>query len=349
MHDRFDALDFLHYAGSRWRWVALACGIAIGLAGVGSAMLPKRYTATASVMIDPPTGVDARSTTVLSSVYLDSLKTYERLASSDTVFFDALDHLKLREKFAGRSTESLKRSVLLINRPANTRVIEISATLDDPRTAQGLAQYIAEKTVALNRALQERTAIDAEKDAQTVVAAAQVREEAAEKADVRASGTDAMRVEMQNAADLKYRVERDLGEAKAELAVTDSATVRARVTELKAQAEALGQTVAARGLSFEQQQQQQDRADADLRTARAALEGARAKADEIRTASAFRSERLDVFDPGIVPERPSYPNTSLNLILAALLAMVSSAIWLAVRFGYERTQAVRSERAFSLR
>ena len=152
-----DGLEFLEYVWRRRMMLAGVCLTALAIAGGVSLLLTPRYTATASVLIESPGGNDPRAATAVSPVYLESLKTYEMLASSDTLFARALDDLQLRRKYPNASIESLKRRILSFNKPANTSIIEISATLDDPRQAQALAQYIAEHTVALNANLDDRS------------------------------------------------------------------------------------------------------------------------------------------------------------------------------------------------
>ena len=138
MADHFDALEFAGYFRRRWAVVAATCGVAALIAGAVSLLLPKRYTATASILIEAPAGNDTRVATAVSPVYLESLKTYEHLASSDSLFVRALEHLHLRESYEGTSIETLKRRVLKVAKLRETKILEISATLEDPAKAQAL-------------------------------------------------------------------------------------------------------------------------------------------------------------------------------------------------------------------
>src|SRR6202035_566593 len=109
MYQTFDAFEYVDYLRGRWRVMAAACGVALFLSLGVSLLLPKRYTATASIVIEPPGGNDVRLSTAVSPVYLESLKTYERFATSDTLFARAAERFHLLEPGTGQSIESVKR------------------------------------------------------------------------------------------------------------------------------------------------------------------------------------------------------------------------------------------------
>src|SRR5215831_16027 len=111
MYQSFDAFEYVDYLRHRWRVIAAACGIALLLSAGVSLLLPKRYTATASIVIEPPGGNDVRLSTAVSPVYLESLKTYETFASSDSLFARAVERFHLQAGGLGSSMESLKRQV----------------------------------------------------------------------------------------------------------------------------------------------------------------------------------------------------------------------------------------------
>src|SRR3954454_1286142 len=147
--DRLDLLNFAIYLRRKWRFVSITCTVALGAAAVGSLLMPKKYTATASLLIEPPAGNDPRGATAISPVYVESLKTYERFALSDSLFSQALTQLGLRKTYAGSSIESLKKTVLRVSKPRDMKILEISATLPSPVQAQALAKFIAAGTVQL--------------------------------------------------------------------------------------------------------------------------------------------------------------------------------------------------------
>jgi capsular polysaccharide biosynthesis protein len=144
MPESFEMFRYIDHVRRRWPLIAVACGAAAGLAFLAALLMPARYQATARIMIQQPPGADVRYSMAMSQVYLESLKSYELVASGDRLFQDAMNHFNLAQ---GQSIEQLKQSVLKVSVPRNTRILEISVTLHDPVKAQALALYIAEQTV----------------------------------------------------------------------------------------------------------------------------------------------------------------------------------------------------------
>jgi uncharacterized protein involved in exopolysaccharide biosynthesis len=339
----WNAVDLVRYFQSRGQFVAVACATALLVTGVISVLLPKRYTATASLVIEPPAGMDPRSATALSPVYLESLKTYENLVSSDTLFQEAVERLGIRDHHSLSSIESLKRGVLRVSKPVNTRVIEIGVTLDNPGDAQRLASYIAHRAAALNRSIDEGSASDAAAAAEIALKRAEETLGVQRKASDGFVSADAgLEVELSNLAELKYEADRDRGEVQAELAGSgtegDPASSRARAAELERQSNELQKKIESTAERFERFRQRRDSLEAELKAARADYAAAKAKLDDLRSAAGFRGERLELLDPGIIPQRPSFPNIPLNLFVALLLSVIASAGYLSLRFGFERAQ-----------
>src|SRR5690242_18816186 len=132
MADGLDVFRCMSYVRQRWRLVVASCAIAVALAAGISLMLPRQYTATARIVIEPPAGPDPRAVLAISAIYLESLKTYENFATSDSLFQKAADRFQLRASASGVPIETLKQRVLKAVVPRNTRILEISATLPDP-------------------------------------------------------------------------------------------------------------------------------------------------------------------------------------------------------------------------
>ena len=218
---QFDALSFARYARGQWLVFTISCGAAVVLAMLISVALPKRYTATASILIEPPAGNDPRAATAVSPVYLESLKTYERIASSNTMFQEALKRLSIPEAASGASVESLKRTILKVAKPASTKILEISTTLKNPEKAQALAQYMAEKTVQLSKDVDSNSECEVTHDSRNILAAAEARLKRAEEARETAVRTEPianLEDEVTNGSELQFRVRRDLVSANSDLA-----------------------------------------------------------------------------------------------------------------------------------
>ncbi len=244
MPESFEMFRYFDHLRARWRVIAAACGAAVGLAFLVGLLMPSEYTATARVMIEPPAGTDPRVLMAVSPIYIESLKSYELLASGDRLFLDALDHFKLPHS---GSVEQLKNSVLKVAIPRNTKVLEISATLRDPGQAQALALFIAQQTVTLTREVSMRTENDLLANARKQWEDARARVERAERAWAQIAGepasaapdhmakVDAVQAEREAARDSLTAAEKHLEEEQSmtgdrgdRLSVIDPGVVPAR-------------------------------------------------------------------------------------------------------------------------
>ncbi len=311
----------------------------------------------------------------MSSVYLESLKTYERFASSDTAITTALRESGLQKKFEGASIDGIKRSVLKISRPASTKIVEISATLDNPRDAQKLAQHLAEQSVALNRKLDNESSEDLLIEARKALERAENRLQTAERNRdrvIQTEGVEVLQNEVSDTNSLRLSIEEELGKTRAALADAEAEArtlqgsgepadrtmftarevdaMRARVGSLETQAAALAKTSADATAELEGRRQRREPLDTELRVARTDYEVAKNKLADVQSSSAYRAERLEIMDPGVVPQRPSSPNVLLNVMLAALVSLVLSVGYLALSFGYSKARSYpKPVREFSVR
>jgi len=322
----FDAWSFARYARGRWLFFTISCGIAVVFATLISLALPKRYTATASILIEPPAGNDPRAATAVSPVYLESLKTYERVASSNTIFQEALKRLSIPEAASGASVESLKARILKVSKPPSTKILEISATLGNPEKAQALAQYIAEKSVQLSKNADSDSEREVTRDSRSILAVAEARLKRAEEARETALRNEPvanLEDEVANDSELHYRVRRDLVKANSDLAeaveaqqfapkpplesnVTSYnavriAEARARVKQLETEVAKLTQELATKSLILEQRRLHRDGLDTELKAAHGAWEAAHQRLNDVLrkvagagSLSTVRSERLRV-------------------------------------------------------
>ena len=91
MAETFDVFRYMSYLRLRWRWIAASCAIAVTLSLAVTLLLPRQYTATVRIVVEPPAGADLRSAMAVSPIYLESLKTYEHFAASDSLYSFAIN------------------------------------------------------------------------------------------------------------------------------------------------------------------------------------------------------------------------------------------------------------------
>jgi uncharacterized protein involved in exopolysaccharide biosynthesis len=333
----FDAAEFVYYLRRKRSIFLISSAVAVVLTLAVSVMLPKRYTAKSSVLISAPAGNDPRAATAVSSVYLESLKTYESFASSDTLFRRALDHLHL---------EASKPAVLKVSRPGGTTVLEIAVTLHDARQAQALAQYVAEQTVELGRTIDAESANDLTMELRRQAQAAQDRFGRSSRARIafaESNPIEALENDLHDGSVFQYRLEQDLVDLKS------PAAAEARIAAIENQRRELIASLKTEGAQLDARKSRRDQLEEEERSARADYEDIAARLNATLSSAQYRGERLHILDPGVVPPNPAFPNTPLNVIAALLASIAVTFICVAVRFSYVRLQRESSERVYSLR
>lgn len=351
MQANFDLFEYAEFLRQRWRVIALASLVAIVISFGISVALPKRYTASASIVIEPPGGVDARTATAVSPVYLESLKTYERFAESDSLFAQAAETFHLERS---QAIESLKQRVLKVTKLRDTKLLIIEVTLPDPQLAHQVAEFLARQTVELNRS--ESRAADSEMMGEwsQQVAAAQTaldRAQQAWAADAQLESVDSLQADLDGMRELHFDLGRQIVESRAdtaeyrELALSDAKdgssraqwnAAMARATALETQSTNLERAMSANAVALSGRKAERDKLQRALEVAQASSESAVNRLRDIRATAGTRGERLNVIDPGIVPQRPTSPRILLNVLAALFLAMVISAAYLSAVFAYKR-------------
>jgi uncharacterized protein involved in exopolysaccharide biosynthesis len=357
----FDTFRYIGYLRSRWRVIVLSCATATAMALAVSAAMTRQYTATARIVIEPP-GTDLRAAVAVSPIYLESLKTYEQFATSDSLFRTAVDRFRLRSLLGNRPIEALKKSVLKAGLLRNTRILEISATLPDPRRAQQLAQFVAESAVGMSQGLvqdgdrdlfggMERQQQETHERVQAI--------EAAWAGLVAREPVDALEAESENSTALQSTLEEQL--SNVELEIADAAeraqkatagdaeeirrqesSARARRDQIRGQLNTLKRESIEREKLLGLRMAHRQRLETERKAAQAQLAAAETQLREARGGAAYRGERLKIIDPGIVPERPSSPNIGLNTAVAFLLGLILPVIWLTLQMSYRDQQALHS-------
>jgi uncharacterized protein involved in exopolysaccharide biosynthesis len=360
MYQSFDAFEYIDYVRRRWRVIAIAVAAATLLAGGISILLPKRYTATASIVIEPPGGSDARLTTAVSAMYLESLKTYELFGNSATLFAQAASKFHLRSN-EEQSLESLQHRVLKVSKVRDTKVLEVSATLDDPKLAQALAQYIAQETVNMSHRESLASDHDFTDLAETQATDAQRRLDELQKAwnaMVVAEPVESLQSEIDAAIDLHGKVEEQLSIAQSDAAEyqqqsQDGAYAReqwnaaqARAAFLTKRSRELQDAVAQKTSTLALRTAKRQALETSLKVAQKAYETVAGRLVESRATAGTHAEQLRIIDPGTVPQRPSSPNIPLNLVLALFAASLLSIAYLSFGFVFGRRTS-RYQRSFS--
>jgi capsular polysaccharide biosynthesis protein len=362
--DSFEPFELVEYARQRWRAPVLVIGCALAGALVLSLVLPKEYTATASMIIEPPAGSDARISTAVSPVYLESLKTYEQFASSDSLFARACDKFHLLSGPDAPSIESFKRKVLRVTKPKETKVLQITATLSDPKQAQRLVQYLAEETTNLNQSVargSENEMLDRARK-QAAQATTELQQARAGMAAATASGEESLlQAQVTELSKLESDVRSQLVDANsliAEYTARESALAnttpsppelsmvrqelaaqRAKAASLTASRDSVARDLTAKSAVLVQAKVRQEQADEQFRIAQNSYDAAAKRLLEVDAAAGTREEQLRIIDPGIVPQHPSFPNLLLNCAAALLIGLVISMGYLVMRFGLERQRA----------
>jgi uncharacterized protein involved in exopolysaccharide biosynthesis len=348
MSESFDAYRYIGYLRGRWRWIAATAALAALLALVISLVMTPMYTATARIVIEPPAGTDLRAAMAVSPIYLESLKTYERFADSDSLFQKAILQFGLH----GGPIESLKRRVLQVQLVRNTRILEISATLPDPRKAHELARYLAESTVEINRSSVSESDQELLRGLEQQARETRSRLEEIDTSYARAVSAEpvlGLKAEIDQAADLRSKIEEQVQSVELEIADVagrarndpnaeewrkQEAGARARLLAMRQQVQEIDRRNAEREKLLATRQAHRDQLDTERKAAQAALAGMETRLREARGESGFRGERLKMIDPGIVPERPSSPNLPLNVAAALLIGLVLPVLYLTLEMNF---------------
>jgi uncharacterized protein involved in exopolysaccharide biosynthesis len=354
VNDSIDAIRYISYLRARWRGIALSAVTAVSIALAASLAMTRQYTATSRLVIDPPAGMDPRSTMAVSPIYLESLKTYEAFAASDSLFQRAAEKFDLQR----HPVEAVKRRVLKVQIVRNTRILEIAVTLPDPAKAQALAKYIAESTVEMNRAnVSEgdqdliRSLEQQERDMRAQLEAVQ----AAWTKAVANEPVDGLQAAMETDGELRSKVQQQAQSVELEIADIaerakqngadtaelrrEEANARVRLSEMRKQVADLDRRLTEREKLLAVRQANRDRLEAERKAGQAALVGVETRLREARSDSGLRGERLRVIDPGIVPERPSSPNIPLNVMAGLFAGLVLPVLYLTLALNYQESRA----------
>jgi uncharacterized protein involved in exopolysaccharide biosynthesis len=272
-------------------------------------------------------------------VYLESLKTYESIASGDTLFQEAV---------ARFGVDGSKAGVLKVSMPANTTVLEIRATLRDPRKAQAVAQYIAEQTVARSNAAEAKTAeetIAELRDKSQEALKGLTRARRACDTAVASIPIAALENELRGGFDLEFRLQGNLAEGATQ---PENAATPERMASIRKQMKELAADLEKKGSRLDASRSRREAMEAGVQMAQTAYEDATSRLNNALPSLQVRGQRLRLIDPGTVPQGPSSPSLWLNTVAAFFASLIGAFGFSMLRFGYIRLQREKSERAFSL-
>jgi len=345
MPETFDLDQYFSHLRARWRVIALSCGLAALLAFGLTLLREKQYTATASLVIEPPAGSDLRAAMAVSPIYLESLRTYEHFALSDELFQRAIDRFDLRAQAPQRSVESWKSGILRADIPRNTKILELSVTLPDPEQAHAMAGFLAAEVVQLNRDISGQGDQELIEDAGRQLEDSRAARDKTEQAWTRfiaEQPIEPLEGEIDALETRQYYLERALLEARAGGANNEGSAVteapqsaraaESTVSRFQKQLADLEQELAAKRALLEQRVAAKEQLEQQRASAIATHESVLARATEIKGSVGYRGERLRVVDRGMVPETPSSPSLFLNVLAALLFAGVLSIAYLTVVF-----------------
>lgn len=345
MADSFEPHEFIAYLRRRWWYVPLACIVAAASAVAGSMLVPKKYSATATILIEPPFTSDPRAAAAVSPIYLESLKTYEHLANSDSLFRKAAEKFRLG---TGRSEsiEALKRRVLRVSKLRDTRILQITTTLPDPKLAAAVVGFLAEETVTLSRSVGRSADVDLVEKTEAQIVEAERTLDAARRVLERADQQDPidfLRSDVEQLMEQRSRVERELLLTRADLAESPGDGLARREAELGRQARDLAIRIHAQSRRLSQRTVHRAGLQSEFENAIRDRDALRERLRNLRSNAGLAGESLRVIDQGGVPQEPDNPRGSIIALSAAILAFAASALYLAVGFSLVKARNATAE------
>jgi len=347
MPEPFSAVQLLRYLGARWLVFVAAAASAALLAFVGSQFMTKQYTAQVRLLIEPPTGADTRSALVVSPVYLDSLRTFEIMASSAELFDEVAGGLQLQPPGASSGFTAWRESILDVEVVRNTKVLVIRATLPDASQAQALAEGLAEALVDRNQevqaagdALRFASASKARAFAEEQVRVAEQKlQEAAGKAPAAGleAEVDALVTTREGLrAELRFLEERQRETGSD----GDGKRFADRGARVRAQVETLDREIRSKQIGLSRAEARETSLIASRDAAQTVLQEAESLWLRETAGASSRGERLQIIDRGVMPDRPSSPRVALIVLVASVLALLASVFVVTLRFGLGEWSAV---------
>jgi capsular polysaccharide biosynthesis protein len=350
MTKTFSVEDLLLHLRMHGRLLAIACGISFLLSLCISLLMTPKYTATVSIVIDPPANSDPRAATAISPMYLESLRTYESYAEGDSLFADAVAKYHLRTS-KNQTIESLKQNILRVSKRKDSKILQIRVALPEPDRALAVARFIAGGVLSLNQDTAAVIEVEARRNGQKQLDQWQenYRKAQEEYTDFnRKWPVEALQSEVDSLTDVVGRVQQASIEAGADAeeyatrearpgAASDAnrqaAALRARADILDRQVTQMRLSLAAQGAELSKRIASRVQLEAQVKMAQAGLDAEARHVREIQDATGGRGDVLTIIDRGILPERPTSPNVVLNVVASVFIALILSSAYLLVGVG----------------
>jgi uncharacterized protein involved in exopolysaccharide biosynthesis len=109
-----------------------------------------------------------------------------------------------------------------------------------------------------------------------------------------------------------------------------------RVASLQKEIESLDKKIASNDARSAEQRSVAEPAESEMRTARSVRDNALTRLNDLRASAGARGERLRMIDPGIVPQRPSAPNITVNVLAAIFIAGIAALLGATFSFVFQQ-------------
>lgn len=325
--DTVEVRSYVRHLARRWKSFVITPLVAVAVASLISLALPKKYDATVTLLIQPGAS-DPRFPQALNQVYLEYLHSYEQMVQSNELLARVIQefHLDL-------TVDSFRSGVLDVQMPRLSKLLNIRVRWSDPQKAHEIALFLAKEVVRNSETLRDADADRNAQQAQAEVQKARSRlDEAASKIlefRLRTHEEELTRA-VQVGMDTKSEYEKQLAASQifiVELEGGALASEKAKQAALRKALAELETTLARREAELMKAQAGFGILEQNYNAAQDALKQATARANDTRNAAAFRSEQLQIADPGIVPQRPSSPHYLFNALLALALGLLATLVY----------------------
>jgi uncharacterized protein involved in exopolysaccharide biosynthesis len=191
-----------------WKWLIVGGSLMAALTAFAvTAATPRIYKATVTLLVAeskiPPPRADGATSAGIS------LETFEAMIKSQSLASATIQHFGLDKKSPPMTPERFLQSILAVEIRRGTKLLALSAVLPDAKLAADVANFVAQKAVALNAALNQSETVSIKDYIQSQRDNAKEAMEGAQAALVdfkRSANLESLRVEQRILLDAKVRL-----------------------------------------------------------------------------------------------------------------------------------------------